>query len=68
MEEKKPKKPRKIKFGGRTYNRAETQVAIEFAPTIYPCKKCTWPVARGYCCRWCGDSAPYALPEEDADE
>lgn len=36
-----------------------------YAPSIYPCKKCGYPVATGYCCHWCGDSSPNTTFEED---
>lgn len=40
------------------YQKAQLQTALNYAPTIYPCKKCEWPVAEGYCCRYCGDDNP----------
>lgn len=32
--------------------------ARNFAPAIYPCKKCSYPVVTGYCCTFCGTKDP----------
>ena len=40
------------------YRKAEIVQAINFAPEIYACKKCGWPVACGYCCTYCSDTDP----------
>jgi hypothetical protein len=40
------------------YARATNDVARTHAPTIYPCQKCGWPVAKGYICGYCGDGNP----------
>lgn len=33
-------------------------LALSYAPRIYPCQKCSYPVADGYCCTWCKDGSP----------
>ena len=40
------------------------QEARSFAPSIYPCGACNYPVVKGYCCTHCGDSNP-ETPMED---
>ena len=55
---------RKIKPDGRTYKRARRALAIDFAPQMYPCKKCGYPVVDGYCCTFCGDNNPF---KEESD-
>ena len=47
------------------YYRAEARIGIDFAPNIYPCKKCGWPVIVGYCCTTCGDSNPSEEKDDD---
>lgn len=42
------------------------QVARDYAPEMYPCGKCGYPVARNYCCTFCGDSNPEDTAEEEA--
>lgn len=37
---------------------ARVEEALNFAPRIYPCEKCGWPVATGFCCTHCGDYDP----------
>lgn len=49
------------------YDRARINVAMGFAPNIYACKKCHWPVADGYCCGTCGDPNPYNTRQQDAE-
>lgn len=39
-------------------------MAFGWAPKIYGCKKCGWPVISGYCCRTCGDFEPDKAPEK----
>jgi hypothetical protein len=34
------------------------ELARDFCPSIYPCKKCGHPIISGYCCTFCGDSNP----------
>jgi len=41
-----------------TYYREKGKLAINYAPEIYPCQKCGYPVASGYCCTYCGDTNP----------
>lgn len=43
----------------KEFNTRANSIAREFCPRIYACKKCGWPVVNGYCCRTCGDGAPY---------
>lgn len=33
-------------------------LALSYAPRIYPCQKCSYPVADGYCCTYCKDGSP----------
>jgi hypothetical protein len=47
------------------YQVARARAAISFAPEMYPCKKCGWPVLNGYCCNTCGDTNP---SEEEIDK
>lgn len=57
--EPKPK-PKKIKPPTRAqYKKAEIELALSYAPNIYACMKCGWPVVSGYCCNTCGDANPY---------
>ena len=42
----------------RQYEKAEKAQAVDYAPDIYPCKKCGWPVVSGYICNYCGDTNP----------
>lgn len=34
------------------------RLARSYAPEIYPCAKCNWPVVSGYCCHYCGTNNP----------
>jgi len=34
------------------------RLARDYAPTIYPCAHCSYPVAKGYCCVTCGTADP----------
>ncbi len=52
------KKPTK-----KQYAAARIQEALNFAPSIYPCQKCGWPVVQGYCCTNCGDGDPSSKDE-----
>ena len=36
-----------------TYKRERIQMALFYAPEIYPCPNCGHPVARGYICQTC---------------
>lgn len=40
------------------YRNAKIQEALRFAPPIYPCADCGWPVVKGYCCNTCGSADP----------
>ena len=50
------------KYPGTPYDdkweKLANQIARDFAPEIYPCKKCGYPVPEGYCCTACGTSVP----------
>ncbi len=48
----------KIEIYSDGWYRRAYQIALDFAPKIYPCKKCNNPVASGYCCTFCGDTNP----------
>jgi hypothetical protein len=34
------------------------RVAMNFAPSIYPCSQCSFPFALGYQCTYCGNINP----------
>jgi len=40
------------------YELQRVRLAFRYAPTIYACAHCHWPVANGYCCAHCGSSNP----------
>lgn len=40
------------------YQDAAGVIARGYAPEMYPCKKCGWPVIRGFTCTTCGDDNP----------
>lgn len=42
----------------RQYRIAEIETAFTYAPKIYPCSTCEWPVGDGFICFWCGESNP----------
>jgi hypothetical protein len=42
----------------KEWERLADDMARDFAPVIYPCKKCGYPVVKGYCCDGCGDTRP----------
>lgn len=46
-----------------TYIREKRNLALDYAPRIYACKKCEYPVVDGYCCTYCGDSNPSSSEE-----
>lgn len=60
----KEKKITKIEPYSDIYYRRLNQVARDFCPRIYPCKKCGSPVADGYCCTYCGDNDPSTEEKE----
>ncbi len=47
------------KHGTEAWEKLAGEVARSFAPSIYPCAHCDYPVVRGYCCGSCGSSNPY---------
>lgn len=49
---------RKIKYDGRVYREAKASIIADLCPRIYPCQKCGYPVAEGFCCTHCMDSDP----------
>jgi len=52
------KKIKKIKTDTPYWQRLADKVARSFAPEIYPCAKCGYPVVTGYCCTHCLDDNP----------
>lgn len=56
MKSTKPKAGRKPSEA--QYRRALIALAIGYAPEIYPCHHCGWPVIHGYCCQICGSVNP----------
>ena len=36
------------------YAEARLRDLLNWAPRIYPCEKCGWPVFDGYLCNYCG--------------
>ncbi len=40
------------------WERAANRLARGYAPQIYPCAKCSYPVLYRYTCTNCGDSNP----------
>ncbi len=40
------------------WERAASNEARNFAPTIKPCADCGAPTVDGYCCTFCGSSEP----------
>ena len=55
---------KKIEYGSRAWNRAVLEIADQYL-IIHQCKKCSYPVNKGYCCGYCGDSNPTNTVEED---
>lgn len=48
----------KIERDSEEYVKRMFQVAVNFCPTMYPCKTCGSPVINGYCCTYCNDVNP----------
>lgn len=46
------------------YDLAVIGILKWFAPKIYPCHKCGWPVVEGYVCNYCQDQNPSEPAEE----
>jgi hypothetical protein len=61
-------KPRAVKYRGKVrgpkWTRDAIELAVSFAPTIYPCAHCGAPVANGYCCGHCGSTTPKGAGDE----
>ncbi len=49
----------------KQYDTAAIHQALVYAPRIYECQKCGWPVVEGYCCSYCGNSNPSSKEEYD---
>jgi len=50
------------------YKREVLSLLQYFAPRIYTCQKCGWPVATGYCCTTCRDTSPDVKEEEECTQ
>lgn len=44
--------------GKRQYETAALEMRLSYAPIVYPCMKCGWPVREGFCCPTCDDNNP----------
>ena len=53
------RKIRKVKPYTAKWEREANALARNYAPSIYPCKKCGHPVLQTYACTFCGDMNPY---------
>lgn len=53
------KKMKKVKPYTKSWYDKALQLLKDYVPGLYACKKCGNPVISGYCCTYCGDSAPY---------
>lgn len=40
------------------WERMADRIARSIAPDICHCKTCDYPVVKGYCCTYCGDTNP----------
>jgi hypothetical protein len=40
------------------YKAEAIRVRLSYAPRVYACMKCGWPVREGFCCNTCGDNNP----------
>ena len=54
-----------MKSGTRYWQKIANELARDFAPDIYPCRKCNYPVISGYCCRNCKCGDPYGEEGDD---
>ena len=54
----KEKEIKKIEPYTPYWNKLANILARDFAPIIYPCATCGYPVPKGYCCNTCGNSDP----------
>jgi len=59
-------KRRRLNPDGPQWRRLADQLARDYAPEMYPCAHCSYPVAKGYCCGTCGTADPegYLIREE----
>jgi hypothetical protein len=57
-----PKLPKVKKFKGseKTWDKLATELAFSYAPQIYHCGNCGYPVAKGYVCTYCDSHNPEA--------
>ena len=68
--QEKPKKEKKIRvFKGteEEWLKLATDVAFSYAPAIYHCQHCNYPVADGYCCLYCGSADPGNADDENCN-
>lgn len=59
-EEPKPPKIKKFKRSDRAWDKLANELALGYAPEIYHCGTCGYPVAKGYCCQYCDSRTPEA--------
>jgi hypothetical protein len=57
-EEPKPPKVKKFKGSNRAWDKVASELARSYAPEIYHCGTCGYPVARGYICVFCNSHNP----------
>lgn len=48
----------KIKPLSKHWVKLAQELALSRVPNIFACGKCNYPVIKGYCCEFCGDSDP----------
>jgi hypothetical protein len=58
-DENQPKRLRFMRRYTAEWERLANELALRFAPRIYPCAHCGGPVVDGYCCNRCGSSNPH---------
>jgi len=58
-----PKEIKKFEGTEEEWTNLAYQLARSFAPRIYACKKCGYPVVDGYCCYECGDTNPSEMSD-----
>lgn len=50
--------PRKIKPHSPKWTKLALQEALMYAPSIYSCAACEYPVISGFCCTYCSSMNP----------
>jgi len=50
------------------YKREALRLRLSYAPRVYGCMKCGWPVREGFCCNTCGDNNPSEPPSPETKE